>query len=101
MSLCLERFYKRLAISHGLISFFAVVEVVSKRGVYLAQCQIVFGGDFIGALSHSLMPNHDVLHTDPATGNSGLATQGARRAFNVLVNRHTRMHQNALILSRA
>src|SRR5438093_1226732 len=62
-----------------------MVEVIRQGGVDVGERQVVFGGDLVGAASHTVVPDDDVFNGDAPAGDPRLSRCDARRDFDVLV----------------
>ncbi len=81
-------FSERLASPDGFVYLGPMVEIIGERGVHVGQRQVVLGGDLIGALSHPLVPDDDILDRDAVSRDTGLAPRDAKRYFNVFVRNY-------------
>lgn len=80
-----------LSILDALVHFFTMIEVVGKRSVDLSECQVVFRGNLVHALSKTFVPNGNILDSDSVSTNTGLPTRNTRRNVDVSV-KHLRCH---------
>jgi hypothetical protein len=70
---------------NGSVNFDAVVQILSQCSIDIGQSQIVFGSDFVGALTKTFVPNGNVFDRNAVTGNSRFAPDDSGRDFNVLI----------------
>lgn len=82
-----QLFDKCLAFLHRLVNLGAMIEIVCQSRVHVSQRKIVFSGYFVGALAHALVPDNNVFHRYPMSGDTWFATYDARRNLNMLVQR--------------
>jgi hypothetical protein len=103
-----QAFREGFSLRNGSIDFVSMIEVIGKRRVDIRERQVVFGGDFIGALAHPLVPNGDILDRDAMAGDPRLAARYAWGNLDMLVWRFRghvespffRASEEALLMSR-